>query len=188
MRKPTRKPNPELKFSTKSRFEYLRGFSARKEERRRKGNKVNLRKQLQERKEEKSSYRTHIQEEYKKAVDAVTHNSRVGHTTLPLEEMVATETSCIDESVTHFEQNDNSDPFGNVSVHVTSLESPNFVKFAQLDAAAPIPAPKPKLKPLPTKKTVAKPFKAAKSKKSRKSFGKSSSKKSKPQKMRPGQK
>lgn len=171
--RPARKVTPEISFDTKSRFEYLRGFSARKDLRKKKGNLKNLKKQLQQRKDEQNVFRSHVQDEYKKALHAVEHNIKIGQSPVssvpevaeqPIEaEMVAT--------VTHFQQDDIEDPFGNVSVQVVPIESPDYARVSGMQALDTItlkPTPKAvvkakmdprKVKAMLNKKKRRKPFK-----------------------------
>lgn len=115
----TRDRKKEIVFSMKSRLEFLNGFSARKDERKRKGNLKNLKKERKAKREEQSSFKHHVQSEYTKAVDAVVHNLATSEV-LDANEIVGS----IEEKQTFYPA---VDEFGDVSIEVTCLESPQFI-------------------------------------------------------------
>jgi hypothetical protein len=110
----------EIKFSVKRRFEFLGGFQKRKEERRKKGNLINLKKEQKRKKDEATSYKQHVQAEYQKAVDAIVHNQGAITSVTP------TAAEVLETAVTFYPAIESIDPFGEVSVQVSSLESPEF--------------------------------------------------------------
>lgn len=119
----------EIKFDVRGRFEFLNGFEKRKEERRKKGNLINLKKMQKRKREEQSSYKQHVQSEYQKAVDAIRHNSKTGKD-LPEQPQEESPVNVIEESTVFYSKHDDAfDPFGDVSVKVSSLESPDFTRM-----------------------------------------------------------
>ena len=124
------KRESEIKFSVKSRFEYLEGFQKRKEDRRKKGNLINLKKEQRRKREEASSYKQHVQTEYQKAVDAIRHNQG------PCSTASQSEGTVLESAVTFYPAVENLDPFGEVSVQISSLESPHFSRSASDDIIA----------------------------------------------------
>ena len=143
-----KKPN-EIKFSTKSRFEYLEGFSKRKQERQKKGNLKNLKKQIKEKREEQNLYKQHIQTEYQRSLDASKHNYNLNRTEEePVAEPTTPEiTDIIQEESVYFPTSQNDDVFGEVTVHVTSLESPEYSTLTRVVNETMSEAPK---KAMPT--------------------------------------
>ena len=123
-----REPRKELKFDVRGRFEFLNGFQKRKEERKKKGNLKNLKKEQKRKREEASSYRNHIQSEYDRTISAVRHNYHGDDQPVDAEE---TSTNVIAEETVYYPPQE-ADPFGEVCIHITSLESPQFVKAADL--------------------------------------------------------
>jgi hypothetical protein len=130
-----KKNNAAVVFDMKSRSEFLGGFSKRKAERRKKGNLINLKKELKRKREEQTMFRQHIQTEYQKAVDATIHNYGDAK---QVSQSIVNQGPAIEEERLEFypKYKDIKDPFGDVSVQISSLESP---QFAILNRGVPVP-------------------------------------------------
>jgi hypothetical protein len=161
-----KKPKREaIMFDVKSRFEFLAGFSKRKAERRTKGNLINLKKELRRKKEESTLFKEKLNAEYQKTVEAVRHNYGTEHVASTQEES----TPVIEERLEYFPLLD-TDPFGDVSVQISALESP---EFASMSRALPIvrePTDKPEDKPAPKKVEPAKKLVSKKARQGHKPF------------------
>lgn len=147
-RKPFRKvaKKEAIVFDVKKRFEYLNGFSKRKAERKIRGNRTNMKKELKMKKIELDTYKRHVQKEFEKAQHAVRHNYGEAENS----EEVAQDKNVIEDQ-THFYPGQVSDPFGDVSIQITSLESPEFISVmdssrAELLGSTKSPAAPPKKK------------------------------------------
>lgn len=113
-------------FDVKKRFEYLNGFSKRKAERKLRGNRSNMKKELQSKKKELDTYKRHVQKEFERAQEAVRHNYGIDQ--LDNAESAPKEGTNVIEQETHFYPGEHAaDPFGEVSIQITSLESPEFM-------------------------------------------------------------
>lgn len=131
--KPKRKT--QIVFSMKSRLDYLNGFSARKDERKKKGNLVNLKKERQAKREQQNMYRQHVQTEYSRAASAVAHNSKT-----PIVTEQSSRDSVATPSADESKYYPALDEFGNVCIQITSLESPQY-SLEKVSATLPIPPP-----------------------------------------------
>lgn len=129
------KGKSQIVFSTKDRMEFLNGFSARKDERKRKGNLKNLKKERQAKREEQTLFKQHVNTEYTRARDAVVHNLTItrGDDQETVVALGDTVQSNLDESRV-FYPSTVADEFGDVSVQVTCLESPQFAIEAILSS------------------------------------------------------
>ena len=147
-----KKPKREaIMFDVKSRFEFLSGFSKRKAERRTKGNLINLKKELRRKKEETSLFKEKLNAEYQKTVEAVRHNYGTDNVASTVEES----TPVIEERVEYFPLLD-TDPFGDVSVQISALESPEFASMSRALPVAREPTDKPEDTPAVKKVESAK--------------------------------
>lgn len=120
-----RETKSELKFSTRSRLDFLQGFSQRKKARQTKGHLKAKRKQMEERQKDRQTIRSHINKEFTKAQESALVN--IGRSTEP----VSMKTEVLEDRVVYYEKDDtcNMDGFGDVHVHVSSLESPEFSRL-----------------------------------------------------------
>ena len=114
-----------ITFDVKGRFEFLNGFSKRKAERKKKGNLINLKKEQRRKREEANQYKQHIQSEYEKVIDAVRHNYGQPEPDAP-----ETRIPVVEEQTMFFPKG-TTDPFGDVSVQISSLESHNFTSLSR---------------------------------------------------------
>jgi len=123
-RKPFRKAAKKeaLVFDVKKRFEYLNGFSKRKAERKIRGNRKNMKKEILRKKSELETYKNHVQKEFEKAQVAVRHNYGI---TDDIED--PEESNIIEQQTQYYPVEETADPFGEVSIQITSLESPEFI-------------------------------------------------------------
>lgn len=120
-----KKPKKEaILFDVKGRFEFLNGFSKRKAERRQKGNLINLKKEQKRKREEQNLFKQHLHAEYEKTLEAVRHNTG-RNTEVDTNPQSSPETPVIESRVEYFPSAD-KDPFGDVSVQITALESPEY--------------------------------------------------------------
>ena len=120
-----KKKKEALVFDMKSRSEFLGGFSKRKAERRKKGNLINLKKEQKRKREEQTMFKQHIQTEYQKAIDAAKHN--FGNDVKEVTESIGDLENTIEERMDFYPKDLNTkDPFGDVSVQISSFESPQF--------------------------------------------------------------
>lgn len=143
-----------ITFNVQSRFEFLNGFSKRKAERKKKGNLINLKKEQQRKRDETNQYKHHVQKEYQKTIAAAKHNYGA-------EEVVATvEQIPVVEEHTVFYPNAGSDPFGDVSIQISSLESHQFATLNRAldNGDQPPKAPAVKTEQKTTTATKSKPF------------------------------
>ena len=125
---PKKKRKEAIVFDIKSRTEFLGGFSKRKAERKKKGNLKNLKKELKRKKDEQSSFQRHIQTEYQKAVSAARHNMGEDKTN----NVVTEDQVVIEERVDYYPQDKSvEDPFGDVSIQISALESPQFTTLSR---------------------------------------------------------
>jgi hypothetical protein len=147
---PKKKRKEAIVFDIKSRCEFLGGFSKRKAERKKKGNLKNLKKELKRKKDEQNSYKHHIRTEYQKAVSAARHNMGVDGQ----EKNTVTEDQVVIEERVDFYPQDKSieDPFGDVSIQISALESP---QFTTLNRALPSERPVDSTKPVAISTPVA---------------------------------
>ena len=126
-KKEFRKENKsELKFSKKSRLDFLQGFSQRKKERQTKGHLKAKRKLMEERQKDRQNIRSQINKEYTKAQESALKN--MGHSV----ETVSTQSVVLEDRVVYYEKDSTKDMdgFGDVHVQVTSLESPEFTRLS----------------------------------------------------------
>lgn len=119
-----KKPKKEaIMFDVKGRFEFLNGFSKRKAERRQKGNLINMKKEQKRKREEQNLFKQHLHTEYEKTLEAVRHNTGRNSELETNAENI--QTPIIEDHVEYFPSAD-KDPFGDVSVQITALESPEY--------------------------------------------------------------
>jgi hypothetical protein len=108
-------------FDFKSRSEFLNGFSKRKAQRRKKGNLINLQKEQKRKRDEQTMFQKHIQNEYQKTIDAVKTNYGENRS-----EFSVNHNPQVEQATIFYPQGTQSDPFGDVSIQVSTLESPQF--------------------------------------------------------------
>lgn len=120
-----RENKSELKFSTKSRLDFLQGFSQRKKERQTKGHLKAKRKLMEEKQRDRQTIRSHINKEFTKAQESALIN--IGRAS----DTVCVKPEVLEDHVVYYEKDDAScvDGFGDVHVHVSSLESPEFSRL-----------------------------------------------------------
>ena len=111
-----------------------------REERKKKGNLINLKKEIKRKKDEQSSFQRHIQSEYQKAVTAARHNMGESEKEVG---PISDDQTVIEERVDYYPQNEtNDDPFGDVSIQISALESPQFTTINRaLPTESPVTTP-----------------------------------------------
>lgn len=133
-----KKKKEPLVFDMKSRSEFLGGFSKRKAERKKKGNLKNLKKELKRKKEEQTMFKQHVQTEYQKAVDATVHNFGKNEELIAEKDSLVT-TDVLEERVDFYpkDMKASQDPFGDVSIQISSMESPQFSMLNRASSLEP---------------------------------------------------
>jgi hypothetical protein len=135
-KKEFRKDNKsEVKFSKKSRLDFLQGFSQRKKERQTKGHLKAKRKLMEEKHKDRQTIRSQINKEFTRAQESALKN--IGHAVEP----VSTQSVVLEDRVVYYEKDSSkqTDGFGDVHVQVTSLESPEFTRLSAAQSSTTEP-------------------------------------------------
>ncbi len=122
-RKEKRAARSEIKFSVSDRFEFLNGFTKRKNERKRKGHKKAIEKVKEEKRIERENRKSVIEAEYRKALDAARANYGQSNEDTTGQAEKAEVITSVKESETFFP---GDDEFGEVNVQIMPLEAPQF--------------------------------------------------------------